>query len=86
MAFSCGLKGLAMISSNCALSVGDVLDEPGIIPESGHHGGGRDHLGRSNPAGWCLYLTSPVVCGGGLTSAKLQIEVELTKHGRCTDV
>ena len=86
MAFACGRKGLAISSSNCALSVGDVLDEPGISPESGHHGGGRDHLGRSNPAGWCLYLTTPVVCGGGLTSAKLQIGVGLTKHGRCSEV
>ena len=86
MAFPCGRKGIAIISSNCTLSVGVVLDDPGIIPESGLKGGWRDHLGRSNPAGWCLYLTTPVVCGGGLTSAKLQIEVGLTKLGRCTDV
>lgn len=86
MAFSCGLKGLAKISSHGTLFVGIILDEVGIIPESGLKGGGRSDRWRSNPAGWCLYLTQPVVCGGGLTSAKLQIGVELTKLGRCSDV
>lgn len=86
MAFPCGRKGLAIISSNCALFVGIILDEVGIIPESGLKGGGSFDRGRSNPAGWCLYPTLPVVCGGGLTSAKLQIGVGLTKHGRCSDV
>lgn len=80
MAFSCGRKGLAMISSNCALSAGNILDEPGINPESGLQGGGLAELGRSYPAGLCLYPTPPVVCGDGLTSAKLQIGVGLTKH------
>lgn len=86
MAFPCGRKGLAMISSNCALSVGFILDEVGIIPESGLKGGGRFDRRRIYAAGWCLYPTPPVVCGDGLTSAKLQIEVGLTKLGRCTDV
>jgi hypothetical protein len=86
MAFPCGRKGLAMISSNGTLFAGIILDEVGIIPESGLKGGGRFDPGRSTPAGWCLYPTPPVVCGGGLTSAKLQIGVELTKLGRCSDV
>lgn len=86
MAFPCGRKGLAMISSHGTLFVGIILDEPGIIPESGLKDGGRSDLGRSYPAGWCLYPTPPVGCGGGLTSAKLQIEVGLTKLGRCSDV
>jgi hypothetical protein len=86
MAFSCGLKGLAIISSNRELSVGYILDEPGISPESGLHGGGSTDPGRSTPVGWCLYPIPPVVCGDGLTSAKLQIGVGLTKLGRCSDV
>jgi hypothetical protein len=86
MAFPCGLKGLAMFSSHGTLFVGIILDEVGIIPESGLKGGGRFDPGRSTPAGWCLYPIPPVVCGDGLTSAKLQIGVGLTKHGRYTDV
>lgn len=86
MAFPCGRKGLAMFSSHGTLFVGIILDKVGIIPESGLKGGGRSDRGRSNPAGWCLYPTPPVVYGGGLTSAKLQIGDGLTKHGRCTDV
>ena len=77
MAFPCGRKGLAMISSHGTLFVGIILDEPGIIPESGLKGRGRYDLGRSNPAAGACTLPPPppVVCGGGLTSAKLQIGV-----------